>query len=88
MEDGKDKHTADDWQDFLETIRDGYRHLYSLERELNAIPDQARHSPEAKALLKEFTQAFADVMSREEFIEHCRTQGELVPNLKRPQGTA
>ncbi|MEO8325498.1 MAG: hypothetical protein ABI618_06595 [Nitrospirota bacterium] len=42
--------TAEDWEEFLETIQAGYRHLYSRERELNAIPAHSWHGAEAKAL--------------------------------------
>ena len=79
---------TDDWEDFLETIRDGYCHLHALEKQLEAISDQAWHGPEAEALRKEYARAFADVMSREAFIEHCRREGETVPKFERNKGTA
>jgi hypothetical protein len=72
----------------MATIHDGYHELGSLQRQLDAITDQARHSPEAEALRQEYAHTFADILSREAFIEHCRREGEPVPNFKRIEGTA
>jgi len=88
MEDRKDKHTANDWQEFLEAIQDGYRYLYSLKRKLSVIPEEAWRTPGAEALRKELVRIAVEVVSREAIMEHCRSDREPVPNYNGPQGTA
>ena len=84
----KTEKTPHDWDEFLEKIQAGYRHLHWLERELTAIPEEAWHGAQADALRQELVRAAVEVVSREDFMEHCRRQGEPVPHLKWPQGSA
>jgi hypothetical protein len=76
-----------DTDDLLQDLKDWYRQLYDLERQLNALSDSEAKTPEGQALVKEFLQTFAEVMCRELFIEDLRRNGEhLLPS--RPLGRA
>ena len=86
--DSKGDDNTGEWHDFLETIQAGYRQLNAIERQLEAINGQDWNRPEAEALRKEFARTLADVCSREAYIEHCRREGKVVPDLRRHQGTA
>jgi hypothetical protein len=81
------KGNSKDTNAFLQDLKDRYRHLHELERQLNALSDSEAETPQGQALLKEFSQAFGDVMSREAFIQDLRRNGEhLLPS--RPLGRA
>jgi hypothetical protein len=78
---------AAEWREFLDTIQAGYRHLEFLQRELDALDDQAEADPIATALRKEFAQTLAEVLTREAFLDHCRQEGGAVPVRPRKPGT-
>lgn len=81
------KGNSEDTNAFLQDLRDRYRHLYELERQLNALSDSEAETPQGQALSEELSQAFANVMSREAFIQDLRRNGEyLLPS--RPSGRA
>ena len=78
---------SNDTSAFLQDLKHRYRYLHELERQLNALSDSEAETSKGEALLKGFSQAFADVMSREAFVQDlCRNGEHLLPS--RPLGRA
>ena len=77
---------SSDSTEFLQDLRNRYRYLYELQKKLDAISDET-DTAENQMLRKEFAYSFADVMTREVFVEHLRRKGELFLE-ERPSGTA
>ena len=73
-----------DTDDFVQDLKHWYRHLYELERQLNALSDSEVKTPQGQALVKEFSQTVAEVISRELFIEDLRRKGEHLLPTRRP----
>jgi hypothetical protein len=73
--------------EFLQDLQGHYRHLYALEKQLNALSDGMEATPDCQRLRKDFARVFAEVMTREAFIESLQNGHQILPR-RRPLPTA